>query len=400
MQLLSGSHLSFCTNIFPGESWGELAQSLRSYVPEIKRRVSPERAFGLGLRLSAQAARDLRQEAAFEQLCDVLEELGAYVFSINGFPYGAFHGTRIKEGVYDPDWRTDERLVYTLELAELLARLHTRGHTRSAALSISTVPGCYRYGRSVDAPQQLIARQLARAAMALSRIYDRTGALITLGLEPEPACLIETTQEAIAFLQDHLFSQSANLLRGLVHNDRPSQPLEHLLRRHVGVCLDACHAAVQFEDPVATVRSLRKTGILVAKLQITAGLVVPCATPEALQHLRAFDDGHYLHQGTVALAEGLERFVDLPDAFARNDWSGSPWRVHFHVPVFLKDFGALQSTQDDLRLILEEQRREPFSEHLEVETYTFSVLPQRYRPSTPGEGIAQELEWTLHQLQP
>ena len=38
------------------------------------------------------------------------------------------------------------------------------------------------------------------------------------------------------------------------------------------------------------------------------------------------------------------------------------------------------------------------TEHLEVETYTFDVLPERFKPSSVTEAIARELEWTLREL--
>ena len=97
-----------------------------------------------------------------------------------------------------------------------------------------------------------------------------------------------------------------------------SREAERLLRRHVGVCLDACHASVEYERPVMALQKLRSAGIAVPKIQLSAGLRLGRATPEALAELRAFDDGIYFHQTVVAESDGdggaprrLQRFVDL-----------------------------------------------------------------------------------------
>jgi hypothetical protein len=137
-----GSHLGYCTNIHPGESWDEIRANLGRYVPEVKRRVSPDAPFGLGLRLSCLAARQLAGPESLAEFADFLRRESLYVFTINGFPYGPFHGTRVKEDVYLPDWRDEERLEYTNLLADLLAQWVPAG-TASGG-SISTVPGAFR----------------------------------------------------------------------------------------------------------------------------------------------------------------------------------------------------------------------------------------------------------------
>ncbi len=383
MRVASG-HLTYCTNIHPGESWDELEKNLRQHVPDIRRRVAPEKAFGLGLRLSARAARELEQPETFERCSALLRELDAYVFTVNGFPYGPFHGARVKEDVYLPDWRAPERIEYTTRLARLLARLAERHAEMPRTLSISTVPGCFRALGDDDVAIE-IAAQLVEQAVVLHQLAEETGVSVLLALEPEPACLFETTEECVRFLEDRVFRARAALP-------------EAVLRRHLGLCLDTCHAAVQFEEPDETLALIRSSGVTLAKIQVTAGLSVPQAGPEERARLAEFADGIYLHQGSVDLGDEVARFVDLPEALGRAELWDRPWRVHFHVPVFQRALPPFESTQPYVRAILAAHRERPLTEHLEVETYTFDVLPERFKPSSVTEAIARELEWTLREL--
>jgi len=383
MRLTSG-HLTYCSNIHPGESWEELEGHLRRHVPELVTRLAPADGFGLGLRLSARAAWELERPETFERCSDMLRELGAYVFTVNGFPYGQFHGARVKEDVYLPDWRSAERLDYTTRLARVLARLAQRHPEMPRTLSISTVPGCFRALGDADA-RTAIAARLIEQAQLLHQLAEETGVTVVLALEPEPACLLETTAECVRFLEEDVFRGNAGLP-------------EAVSRRHLGLCLDTCHAAVQFEDPEETLALIRSSEITLAKIQVTAGLSVPKAGPEERARLAEFADGVYLHQGSVDLGDEVVRFVDLPEALGRAELWDRPWRVHFHVPVFQRELPPFESTQPYVRAILAAHRARPLTEHLEVETYTFDVLPERFKPSSVTEAIARELEWTLREL--
>jgi sugar phosphate isomerase/epimerase len=395
-----GAHLTYCTNIHPGESWPEVQEALRTHVAGVKRRVSPNAAFGVGLRLAARAATELvNAPGALENARRELDDAGFYVFTLNGFPYGSFHGTRVKERVYRPDWLEDERVAYTRSLARVLAALlpeNTPG-------SISTVPGCFQE-RAEPGAARAIAINVARAAAELVTIERGSGKTLALALEPEPACLLETTDDALAWFESELFGlDTRRELAALIGID--AARAEEVLRRHVGVCLDACHASVEFERPVMALQKLRSAGISVPKIQLSAGLRVVSATAEALSELRAFDDGVYFHQTVVrsgsereGASRRLRRFVDLPDAFraAPELASEAEWRVHCHVPVFHAELGAFSSTQEDLRELL--VLATELSSHLEVETYTFDVLPAALRDRPVVEAIACELEWVLEAL--
>ncbi len=397
MQLaLPGSpHLTYCTNIHAGEHWSDIARALSTYLPSVKRQVSPNRPMGIGLRLSGTATSELGEPQALERLIAFLKENDLYVFTINAFPYGSFHGTRVKERVYEPDWRHEGRLHFTNHVANIMARLLPEGLEGS----ISTVPGAYKASVAGEADVARMADAMVRHAAHLHGIARATGKKIALALEPEPCCFLETTTEAIDFFEDHLFSASAvELFRRVTQTSTPEA--RDALRRHLGICLDVCHAAVEFEDPTVSVERLDAAGIRVAKIQLSSALKIPAVGRDAAELLRPFDDGIYLHQTIEARDGKLTRYADLPEAFAalRDGKAAGEWRVHCHVPLFQSAYGALQSTQQPLAELLAACRERELSPHLEVETYTWDVLPPDMRGGDVGGDIARELTWVRSQL--
>lgn len=391
-------HLTYCTNIHPGETWPEVRENLARYLPEVKRHIAPTEDFGVGLRLSGVAAEALRDRAAFAELGDFLRANRLYVFTINGFPYGRFHRTRVKEEVYLPDWQDEERLRYTNLLADLLAELLPEGDPLEG--SVSTVPGAFKPRAQSRETVAHIASLMVRHAAHLVRLKERTGRTIALALEPEPCCLLETIDETVEFFESRLFSREATQqladATGLLRD-----AAEEALRRHLGVCLDLCHAAVEFEDPTAIISPLHSAGIRIAKMQLSVGLRVANVTHETERLLEPFNDDVYLHQVVERFESGLNRYVDLPQAFRQrvSECGDREWRIHFHVPIFLDDLGEFSSTQPFLREILAQHRDSTISSHLEVETYTWDVLPEGYRKEGIVAAIVRELDWVKRQLQ-
>lgn len=390
-------HLAYCTNIHKGESWAEIRAALEAHLPVVKAAVSPDAPMGVGLRLSALAAEELARGEALSAFRAWLAEQGLYVFTINGFPYGPFHGTRVKEQVYQPDWTRPERVAYTRRLAELLAALLPE--EPGLAGSISTVPGTFRPLAADLRVIPSIVANLQRAAADLVGVERRTGRRIALALEPEPHCLLETTEEAVSFLERRLFAAEPLAVFARLA-DLPFAEAEPALRRHLGVCLDACHAAVEFEDLEASVGRLRSAGIAVPKLQLSAALEVAEVGPETAARLARFEDGVYLHQVVERAPDGvLRHFLDLSEAFAELATAhGRTWRVHCHVPIFHERLKGLGSTQPSLVRLLELQRAQAISDHLEVETYTFDVLPEELRAPGVDVAIARELRWARERL--
>ena len=385
--------LTYCSNIHPGETWAEVRANLERHLLPVRERVAPGKPFGIGLRLSAIAAEELATPEAFRSFEQFLQANELYVFTLNGFPYGPFHGTRVKEDVYQPDWSYDERLTYTDRLADLLARLLPEGGYGT----ISTVPGTFKPLASDETVAQ-IADNLIRHAAKLALLERTTGRTIALALEPEPFCFLETIDETVRFFKRQLFSARATeRLAGLTRTSTAAA--EIALRRHLGVCYDVCHAAVEYEDPAASLGALRRAGIGIAKLQLSAALRIEAVDEATVARLRPFDDGVYLHQTIAARGGELTRHLDLQDAFAAVDEErGAEWRVHFHVPIFLERMEHFGTTQSFLAEILDLHAKEPISPHLEVETYTWGVLPPEYRTSDVSEAVARELAWVLNRL--
>ena len=317
------------------------------------------------------------------------------MFTINAFPYGSFHGTRVKEQVYEPDWRQEGRLHFTNHVANIMARLLPDGIEGS----ISTVPGAYKASVTGDADVRRMADAMVRHAAHLHSIARATGKQLVLALEPEPCCFLETTGEAIAFFDAHLFSAAAVATFRRLTGITESKARE-ALHSHLGVCLDACHVAVEFEDPVESIEQLHAAGIRVAKIQLSSALKLPSVGGDAAELLEPFNDGIYLHQTVEARDGRLTRYADLPDAFAalRSGEAGGEWRVHCHVPLFQSAYGALHSTQQSLSDILAACRQRALSPHLEVETYTWDVLPADMRQGDVASNVARELTWVRSQL--
>lgn len=388
-------HLTYCSNIHPGETWSEVRANVEKFFPAVRDRVAPGQPFGIGLRLSAQASKALTDPATLDEFRGFLSRSGLYVFTINGFPYGTFHGTRVKEDAYLPDWRDEERLRYTDELAELLAILVPEG----VEGSVSTVPGAYKPAMGNGADVERIADNMIRHVARLVEIEKRTGKHIALAVEPEPHCYLETVDESVGFFQRHLFSAAAVRRLGEL-TGLGRQPASAALCDHIGLCLDLCHAAVEFEDPVACLQRLENAGIRVHKMQISAGLRVAALTPAALDGLRQFNDPVYLHQVVEEGPNGIRRFADLPEALATVNGQANDreWRVHFHVPIFLDDLGAFSSTRFFIQKVLDVHRGKPISPHLEVETYTWNVLPAHLQAGGMEQAIARELNWVKETL--
>jgi len=388
-------HLTYCSNIHAGETWDEIDRSLRHYIPRVKSKVSPDAPMGIGLRLSAIAARELSDPAVRARFKHFLAAQDCYVFTINAFPYGNFHGERVKEHVYEPDWRSQERLRFTNQVADILDDIAPPG----LGASISTVPGAFRANVTTPADIAAITEGFVRAAAHLETIRRRNGRVLALAIEPEPACFLETTAEAVRFFEDHLYAAPARALFSQLTGSLLAAA-EAGLRRHLTLCFDVCHSAVAFEETQAALDAVRSAGISIGKLQLSSALRATghAATLERL--LGRFDDRVYLHQ-TVQRQDGLlTRYTDLPDAFAsaqRGD-SDAEWRVHCHVPVFLEHYETLASTQNNLREALSLCRVREVSPHLEVETYTWAVLPSGARNGDLGDDIVRELLWVRSEL--
>ncbi|PWC88375.1 hypothetical protein TSH100_07305 [Azospirillum sp. TSH100] len=392
MRLPGGGTLGYCLNVHPTQSFAEVRAALLGPVREIRRRLCPDQPFGVGLRLSAEAAAEA--EVATE-LAAIFEGEGFAAFTMNGFPYGRFHGVPVKQAVYEPDWTTAERVAYSLSLAETMAALVPAG----TLATISTVPG--GYAPRVTGREAAVADGLLRSVAGLVRLERATGRTVALALEPEPWCLLDRTADAVAFFGAHLFTDEAAKRLGSLAGLRADEAAA-ALPRHLGLCLDVCHMAVNFEDPAETLGTLAAAGIPIHKVQLSAALRVARMDELARARIAAFRDAVYLHQTVARAADGTVRhFVDLPQALESAGNDDEEWRVHFHVPVFAEPEAPLESTRGALERLLAIHRDRPVAPHLEVETYTWNVLPAEACGAgamSVVDGIEKELRWVLERL--
>jgi sugar phosphate isomerase/epimerase len=389
-------HLTYSTLVHPGDTWEEMWASLTTYVPKVKARFAPHAPFGVSLRLSARSAETLvNNRAERDRLKSFLADNNLYLYTVNAFPYGPFKNQIVKEQVYEPDWRSEERTRYTINVADVLADVVPA----EISPSIQSAPLGFKprvTGADVVASY---TQHVLRVAAHLVALASRTGRTVTLALEPEPFCFLETTDETVAYFTNHLYSgASATALAKLA--GIPVSEAHVALRRHVGVVFDICHQAVAYENIAESLQKLVNAGIPVFKLQEAAAMRVPEVTQKIVDTLARYAKTIYLTQ-TVEKKDGkLTRFLNLEDAFKA--WQANPgpreWRTHFHVPVFLDSLGELGTTRFAIEDALKFHKANPLSRQLEIETYTWDVLPEHLKTGDIVDYVTRELEWVRGQL--
>ncbi|RAI95138.1 metabolite traffic protein EboE [Algoriphagus yeomjeoni] len=400
---IKGFQLSYCSNIHPGESWEATFENLKKYIPEVKNRLSVDKPFGIGLRLSHEASLILEKANQLSEFRNWLQSENAYVFTLNGFPYGDFHRTTVKDKVHFPDWTTVERRDYTIRSFKILAQLLPEGMDGG----ISTSPVSYRHWFKSDSDlnvgMETATRHLLEVVGELADIKKQTGKSLHLDIEPEPDGILENSDEMIWLFSDWLLPIGKPWLAKKLNISQ--EEAEEVLKEHIQVCYDVCHFAIVYEKPADTFAKFEKAGIKIGKIQISAALKALIPTqPETRDivklKLLPFEESTYLHQVVARTKDGsLKSYSDLPEALKiLNETDEEEWRIHFHVPVFLDNYGALASTQDQISIVLNEILKNPsLTNHLEVETYTWEVLPEDTRLSL-GESISRELAWVIKKL--
>ena len=383
MRLTHGIHLAYCTNIHRGGDWPETFRSLSEYTLRVRDRVSSGKPYAIGLRLGDTASRQLAQADALEKFRAWLGENNCYVFTINGFPYGDFHGKRVKEQVYKPDWTNPERVEYTKRLFDILAEIAPA----ESGGSVSTVPCSFKEFINTGEQVEAMRRNVWDVVEHIDALSEKTGKDLHLGLEPEPLCYLETTSEMIRFYRQ-------------LRDDRPG---DDRLSRRLGINYDACHLAVEFEEAANALGSLIAEGVRISKLHFSSALKV-CPSAETLGGLAGFAEDIYFHQVVANGADGsLTRYRDLPDALAaaaRGETSGdTEWRIHFHVPLHCPPTALFDTTADQLQRVIVTLAANPaICSHIEMETYTWEVLPGELKQRDVVDQLAGEYDWTLAKL--
>lgn len=394
--------LTYCTNIHTGESWSETKSNIETHARELKAIVSPDGSFGIGLRLSAAAVADLLQGHELAAFRSFLDRNGLYVAVINGVSFGSFHCGSVKTGVFAPDWRSAERVRYTLNLVRVLECLLPEGTDGG----ISTIPLSYkpwlRRESSEFSSLPQIVSNLVVVVEELVRVRRETGKVIHIDIEPGPDGMVENTSELLSFFDGPLCQTGPVLLSGLLGVSE-QEARGHILC-HLRVCFDTCHMLVEYEDLIDSIRRIQQHGVAIGRLQLSSALEAtfgqaPEVRAQLLSELRQFAEPVYLHQVIEQrLDRSLRHFHDLDAALEYPlDLSAKGWRIHYHVPLFTDIYGSLSTTQQGNREILSAIADSPFTTHLEIETYTWDILPAALK-LTLLRSIAREYEWVLDQL--
>lgn len=388
--------LSYCQNVHPAETLDALLGVLGGPAARARAAWRPDAPMGAGLWLPLEVARAIAtDDGAAARVKDALAGAGLFAFSANAFPIGGFHAARVKEAVYRPSWLEPARVDYTRLACRALARLLPEGERGS----VSTVPVAWRpRGMHDDAALARAGVHLAEVVADLLLLEDATGREVALALEPEPRCALETTAELVGFLEAHVFSGAGRAR--LVERGLPPDGAEAALRRHVGACVDACHLAVVFEPLGEALARLEAAGVRVVKAQLSAALDLERAATNLAgrRRLAGFDEPRYLHQtfgrapgGQVVGVEDLPLALDAEGRLLGPLEGAERLRTHFHVPLHWPGDAELGTTRGELEAGLAALARA--TDHLEVETYTFDVMPPALRGGDVVAMVAEELRW-------
>lgn len=383
MKLSHNLHLSYSTNIHRGENWKQTFDSLEQYTLAVRRQVCPDAPYAIGLRLSDQASRELSEPQTLREFQSWLERNDCYIFTINGFPFGRFHGGRVKEQVYVPDWTAVERVEYTNRLFDLLVQLVPEG----VEGSVSTVPCSFKEFIKTEEQRRAMRASLWRCVEHIAKLSERSGKMLHLGLEPEPLCYLETSAETVRFFEE-------------MRADHPKDPR---LEAHLGVNYDTCHLAVEYEEPAEVIRRFQEHGVKISKLHFSSALKVR-PTAEVRQALTAFADDIYFHQVIARALDGtLTHFRDLDVALSQpstlNSQLSDEWRIHFHIPLHSRPTAIFSNTSDHILGVMDILQTNPkLCSHLEMETYTWEVMPPELKNRNVVDQLVAEYHWCLERL--
>ncbi|HSN07755.1 MAG TPA: metabolite traffic protein EboE [Hanamia sp.] len=393
-------HLTYCTNIHQGETWKDHFASIKKYFPSVKENISPDKPMGIGLRLSNEASLELIKKENLSQFKEWLKAQDAYVFTMNGFPYGGFHNTIVKDQVHTPDWTTNERAVYTIRLFHILSALLPAEMDGG----VSTSPLSYRLWfetkNQLDDCRETATKNVIHVIENLIDIHQTTGKLLHLDIEPEPDGLLETGEEFLDWFENDLLRLGIPVIKEKLKIS--GQHSEGLIKEHLRLCYDVCHFAIGYEPHKKIINEVLKRGIKIGKIQISAALKSKMDLNNRnsiKQSFENFNEPTYLHQVVAKTIDGkFLRYPDLPQAIKQiHNPVFTEWRVHFHVPIFTEKFDLLSSTQDEIKEVLTLQKSSSFTNHLEVETYTWDVLQSELKLPIQ-DSITREMQWVTQML--
>ncbi len=406
--------IGYCANVHPGRNLAQLRESLAGPMTRIAQDLALD-SLPVSLWLSAETIRELSQDTKLAiSLRDQAIDCGISFVAINAFPYGNFHAQRVKHAVYEPNWTDGRRTHYTLAVAELLPLLVAPG---TEHISISTLPLGWRANFSSSASGASVgiaSTALEQIASRLHEIEQKTGLRITLDIEPEPGCAIETSEELVGF-----FTHCLPVTTRMSVN----------VRRYIGACVDVCHGAVMGESPQDFFQHCAQVGVTINRIQLSSA-IKGANSEHDLAALAQFNEPRYLHQVVSGFGASRRMWDDIPDFLA--DTNIEPpttdskalaheistttltptlanatvhhftnartqeWRCHWHVPIHHAMINGLETTSNAITATLDAALRLPNAPLIEVETYAWTQLPHREHISTAHEveqGTVQEIRY-------
>lgn len=391
--------LTYCSNIYSSDTWNDIFVNLKKNIPKISSKLSINKPFGIGLRLSNKAATQLLENNNIVVFQEWLNENNYYVSTINGFVYGNFYNTNIKDKVYKPDWTTLERANYNNLLIEILSKLCPIGKE----IGFSTAPLGYKFSLNKEketSDNNLVINYLLILLKKLIYIEKLENKTIHIDFEPEADCLLENIHDVINFFEKSLLINLASKLTEDLNITLPEA--KNYILKHLRICYDICHQSVQFEDHLKNFEILNKRNIKIGKIQLSSALEIN-VKKHTLNNLKIdldkFKDEIYLHQVVIKNFDGsFTKYRDLPEALENfSDNKESFWRIHYHLPIFAENYNNLFTTRKELQTIINFLKTSPITSCLEIETYTWEILPKELKFNLI-ESIVKEYEWIIKQF--
>ena len=261
---------------------------------------------------------------------------------------------------------------------------------------ISTSPITYKYWHKTDEDKvkafESGALHMLEVAKYLFELEQETGKYLHMDIEPEPDGLLENSEEVLLFFKEYLLPMGIPFLKSALNLD--AQKAEAVIKKYLTVCYDICHFSLAYEEPHETFTKFDENGIRVGKIQVSAALKILFDGENkdlVWAELSKFNEPTYLHQVTEKVGEQVKTYSDLP-VVLKEKKPVKELRAHYHVPIFLERYGMLFSTQDHIIKTMDYLKDNPVSEHLEIETYTWDVLPKDLKQDL-SVSIIREIQW-------
>jgi len=369
--------ITYCGNVHPVVGLSDLEQYLDESTPSVQNHFGAK--FPLGLWLPKTAMQDALSEKGLASLRGRLETLETMPVTFNAFPMEVFHGTRVKELVYTPDWSTRERLDYTKSVAQLGVKLGMK------SFSISSLSGGFKPNDKAEKVTQYLEHWLQWVDWARS-LEENESVRVSLALEPEPFNTMEDESDAIQLWAK---LREAAKVKGIS---------EEYLQRYLGLCFDTCHFSVRYVSLTEAWERLKQHSIPVHKIQVSVAPRWQASMgEESRMKFFNWEEPVYLHQSFAKVAGQRQSFLDL-DLAKRYEGKVEEWRTHFHVPIH---FGHREDSTgfeliDFLNYLKMHETEIPV---LEVETYSFNSMGEQWGEQTSLEqSIAKEMLWLQEQM--